>query len=175
MDSTVYGIALVITGREDVFASAVGLIDDLLLNLIKAFTSIAFCKKSLIELFFGWELIHGQWAFLACQEIIFLKTKAIWTESKGDIHHVGILLGLLHAMRHWMCRIFCLNNSDGSCAVIIQNIIGVFGLLSDNEVSPKIDFAIGQFHFGLHRYVLNRPTLFQNSRCDVAKLDVLFW
>ncbi len=168
IDGAVYGIALVITRREDVLTCAVGLVDDLQFLGGEAGTLVALRQEARIQFLLSGELVHREAALHAREEIKLLKSHAIAAEGKGNVHHHGIFLSLLNTIAYRVACILGLDDGDGRGTVVVEHIVGIFGLASRHEIAAEVNLAVGQLHLRFHGDIRHRPPFVEDGWCDIS-------
>ena len=172
LNRTVYGIPLIVAGREGVLTSIIRLVDGLQLVWRDALSIVTLGKETGIEFLFRGKVFHRERTLPACQEVVFLEAKPIGTVCKRNVHHPGILLGLLHTVADRMVGILRLDNCNRRGTIEEEHIVGFLGFLADKKISLQVYLAIGNLR--LHRNLVQSPAFTRNGRRDVPQLDVFF-
>ena len=101
-----------------------------------------------------------------------MKSKAIGTEGKRNIHHRGIFHRLLHAVTNGVVGIFGFDNGNRCGAVVVEHVISELSLASCHKVASKVYLTISKFHLRLHGDISYRPAFLQDGWRDIAQLDI---
>ena len=106
------------------------------------------------------------------QEVVFVETETIGAESERDVHHLGIFLGLLSTVTDGVVGILSLYDSNGSCAIEVEHVVGILSLATSHNVASQVYLTIGKLHLSFHSDIINRPLFAKNGWSDVSQLDV---
>ena len=166
LNRTVYGISLVIARWKSVLTSIIRLVDGLQLVWRDTISIVTLRKKTGIEFIFCWKVFHRNSPFLPSQEIVLLKAEAVGTVGKGNVHHPGILLRLLHTVADRMVGILRLDNCNRCGAIEEEHIVGFLGFLADKKIAPQVYLTIGNLR--LHRNLVQSPAFTRNCRRDIS-------
>jgi hypothetical protein len=72
---------------------------------------------------------------------------AIGRKDEGNVERVGVLQRLLHAVADAVVVVLGLNKSKGDVRLVVENVIGAFGLAAGDELAPDDDPPLGEANF----------------------------
>ena len=166
IECTVDGDLLIVARRKRALRHIEGLLDDLHLRI----RQMALFLEARDELRRARERVERQLALDTRQIVELCKSVAVRAVGEFDIHHLGIRLGLLQAVRDSVLVVFRLDDRQRMARLRVEYIVGKLRPLAHLQIPPDIDPPRRDRQ--LHADVRRIPDPLQRRR-DVAMLDIL--
>ena len=80
-----------------------------------------------------------------------MEAKSVGAERKGNIHHLGIFLGLLHTKTDGVVGILGFNNGDGCGSIVVEHVVGILRFATSYEIATQVNLTIRKLYLRFHR------------------------
>jgi hypothetical protein len=92
-------------------------------------------------------------------------------EDKGDVQHLRVVEGLLHAGAEGVIIVLGLNQGNGNVGLVVEDVVGAFRLAARDQLATNDDSPFREADF-LTNLRVNVPSRRHDGRGDVLRADV---